>query len=245
MKLAILIAVVLVATLWRTPAVVVDLAARRLTGGEVRLVATEGTIWHGRGMVQVVDRSSQRWQPWRDLDWSFEPTALLRGRVGWRLVSGHADVARVEIAASGWRVAHVRIGGPARYFWQRLPHDIGKFGWSGDLAFDSPAMDCSWRGRCDGHLEVRWLNAGSDFVPDRVFGDYLLEADGSGGTFKLSCRTLAGTIRIEGNGEIPAAGKISLRATISGDPALLQRLTAIAGPWAKPAGTPGAWNITY
>jgi hypothetical protein len=245
MRLAFLAVALLAAILWRIPAGMVDLAVRRLTGDEVRLIASEGTLWHGHGVIEVVDRSSQRWQPWRDLDWSFDPWAPLRGRAAWKLISGRTEVARVEISASGWQLVHLRISGPARYFWQRLPHDFGRFGWAGDLALDSPAMFCTWQARCTGHLEVRWLNAGSDFLPERVLGDYLLQADGTAGDFALSCRTLAGVIRIDGTGHLPAEGKVSLRATVAGDPALLQRLTAIAGPWAKPGDTAGVWTITY
>lgn len=245
MKVAVLALAVLLAILWRAPAAMVDFAVRRASGNEVRVVGNDGTLWRGHGTVEVIDRSTRIWQPWRSFEWTFDWAALLRARPTWHMSSGRSEVARLDFSPGGWRVAHLSISGPARYFWQRLPHDVGRFGWAGDLAIESPEMACSWQSRCSGHIEVRWLNAGSDFLPERVFGDYLLQADGTAGDFQLSMRTLAGAVRIEGRGQFPAQGKISLQATVTGDPALLQRLTAVAGPWAKPTGSPGVWAIAY
>lgn len=245
MRASLVVAAVLAAILWRAPASLVDLAARRAGAGEVRVSASEGTLWGGQGTVEVIDRPTQAWQSWRRIQWTFEPAALLRARVGWRVLSGGVPMARLEASPSGWAIVQLDVSGPARLFWQRIPHELGKFGWAGDLTLTSPGIECTWDGRCSGRLEARWLNAASDFLPNRPLGDYALEARGDAGDILLNWHTLRGDIRVEGDGRLSARGGVSLKGAIAGDPVLLQHLTAVAGPWVKPTGGPGRWSFDF
>jgi hypothetical protein len=245
MRSAFLVAISLLAILWRAPAGLMDEVARRISAGQVRLTSADGTLWRGRGIVEVVDRATRSWSPWREIEWIFAPAALLHGRVGWQIASGNKPIVRAEVSSSAWYLTQLDVDGPASLFLSYIPNELGRLGWSGDVALGSPAVRCTWRGVCDGYLDVHWLNAGSDLLPERAFGDYELEAEAVSGNVSLRWRTSRGRIRIDGQGHLSAAGKATLKATIAGDPTLLRHLTAVAGPWAKPTDNPGVWNLVY
>lgn len=232
-----------VCLVWRLPASLADQWLAWFSEGAVRLADAEGTVWAGRGDLMVVDPARRAWQPWLAVAWRVDWGALWRGRLGWDWSSGGQRLARAEVSPAGVSVEALRLGGPARFFAERIPHSLGRAGWRGDLALDAPGWQCDWSGRCTGKAELRWLGAASDLLRDRDLGDYRVVVTADEGVMRLEWRTLRGDVRVEGDGRWAIDARPDLRVTISGDPALLQHLPGVAGRWATPGARPGTWVV--
>jgi general secretion pathway protein N len=228
------------------PATLIDQVVSNVSQGALRISEAEGSVWSGRGLLNVIDLASQERRPWRRIRWSFDPIGLFRGELAWQIISRDVETSRLAIGIPGWQVVDFAISGPAQNLLQRIPGPLGKLGWDGDVDLKVGSLNCSWRGECGGQMEAQWIGAGSDFLPGKVFGDYRIEAKGVGGEFALSWdSTKASNVRTSGTGKIAKSGAISLNGTVTGDPELLSRLPAIAGPWAKPTASRDTWRIVF
>lgn len=246
MRLLVFVLVVLAVLVVRAPATLFDRMAGDASDGDVRIAQAEGTIWSGHGVVDVLEMATRSRRPWCRLQWSFDPIGLFRGRLAWKIITGEAEVSMLSLGISGWQVTDLRISGPARYFLQRIPGPLSKFGWDGDVRLEASRFECSWRGLCGGQLDATWRGAGSDFLPGQVFGDYKVEVEGTAGEFSLDWSSSEeSAVRTSGTGRLSPAGAVSLTGTVKGDPMLLSRLPAIAGPWAKPTEAGDTWKIVF
>jgi hypothetical protein len=246
MRLLVFVVVVLAVLVARAPATLFDRLAGDVSGGGVRIGQAEGTIWSGHGVVDVLEATTRSRRPWYRLQWSFDPIGLFRGRLAWKIIVGDAEVSMLSFGMAGWQVTNLRIGGPARYFLQRIPGPLSKLGWDGDVRLEASRFECSWRGLCSGGVDATWRGAGSDFLPGQVFGDYKVEVNGTAGEFSLDWSSSEeSAVRTSGRGRVSPAGAVSLAGTVKGDPLLLSRLPAIAGPWAKPTDAGDTWKIVF
>ena len=227
------------------PASLIDRAGQALSHGHVRVGSAEGTIWHGRGVIEVADSATKSWTLWRQVQWSLDIPAIFGGWLAWRLSVEGAESSQLAFGPSRWRVTNLTMVGPARYLVQHFANPLAKLGWQGDLRLATPSLECSWQGICDGHLSAHWLNAGCDCLPEQVFGDYAIEAVANAGRVRFDLTTVAGAIRVTGSGGFSTEKPLSLDATVSGDPLVLSRLPAVASPWATPTEDPGIWNIHF
>ena len=228
------------------PARLVDQIISEVSQGAVRIGETEGSVWNGRGLLNVIDLPTQERRPWRRIQWVFDPIGLFRGEMAWQIITDIAGTSRVAIGVSGWRIANLGVSGPAQNFLQRMPGPIGKLGWDGDIDLNVARLDCSWLQVCDGQMDARWNGAGSSFLPGQVFGDYEMKANGVAGEFELSwSSTKESNVQTSGIGKVKKSGDLSLAGTVKGDPELLSRLPAVAGPWAKPTSSRDTWRIVF
>ncbi|RTL57988.1 MAG: hypothetical protein EKK46_01425 [Rhodocyclaceae bacterium] len=229
MKRAVFLVLLAIGILWRLPADLVGAGLQRLSVGQVRLGAAEGTVWSGRGRLDVLDPVAQTWRLWRDIDWSFWPEGLLRARLTWQAHLGVAEASRLEVGLAGWRGAPLNIGGSVREMALVISSDLAKLGWQGDFSVNGVDFACDWQRACGGNLTVRWTGAGCDVLPGATFGDYEATVLGDGGGLAISWHTLRGNVRIEGKGLWVPGGQVHFTGVVDGDPALLQRLPAVAG----------------
>lgn len=235
---------VVVALVWQTPATVADSGLGWLSAGTLRIAQAQGTLWTGRGAVMGLDSTTDGWQPWLIVEWTLNASALLRGKLSWEVTSAHVPVARTSMGFGGIEISQLRLGGPARFFLGLVPNSLGRAGWKGDIATESPRFHCSWHGLCEGHAELRWIGAASDLLPGDALGDYKLAIDGSSGNQILfQVQTIDGPIRVEGQGRWELDGPLVFDGTIKGNAGLLQRLPSVAGPWVRPSVEPGTWNV--
>jgi hypothetical protein len=246
MRLLAFVLVVLAVLVVRAPATLFDRVAGDISDGGVRIGQATGTIWSGNGIVEVLEVTTRSRRPWFRLQWSFDPIGLFRGRLAWKIIAGDAEVSTLSLGISGWQVTDLRISGPARYFLQRIPGPLSKLGWDGDVRLEASRFDCSWRGLCSGGADAYWKGAGSNFLPGQVFGDYRVVVEGTAGEFSLDWSSSEGSVvRTSGKGRVSPTGAVSLAGTVTGDPMLLSRLPAIAGPWAKPTEAGDTWKIVF
>ena len=229
----------------RLPGSLIDAAVDRLSAGSVRLAQAEDSVWHGSGTLLVADPVTQRWQPWLLVDWHTDFTGLWRGALGWQLASGGGPLAEIEIGPGGFRMKRIRVRGPARFFLERIPHTLGRGGWEGDVAIESPDWHCSWSMHCAGSAEVRWYGARSKLLPLDHFGDYRIAI--SSKDSEISARidtTGSGEVQIDGDAHWLIGGAPSCTGTLRGNPVLLSRLPSIAGNWVRSSGEPGIWLVS-
>lgn len=216
----------------------------RASAGTLRLAQAAGTLWSGRGVVMGLVSAPDAWRPWLPAEWTLDALSVPSGMPSWEISSGGLPVARLGVRLGGIVVSRLRLRGPARFFLERIPHNIGHAGWKGDIAIESPSFQCSWHVHCEGRLELHWTDAASELLPGQELGNYQLTIDGApGGGLLFQLRTLDGHVRIDGGGRWTVGGVLAFNGTIKGSPELLQRLPSIAGPWVRPTKDSGTWII--
>lgn len=229
----------------RLPGSLIDAAVDQASAGALHLAQARGSVWHGGGALMVADPVTQRWQSWLALDWDADFSQLWRGIVGWRFTSGGGTLAEIEIGAGGIGLTKVQIRGPARFFLERIPNALGRGGWEGDVAIDSPSWHCSWTLRCDGSAELRWYGASSSLLPMYRLGDYRASISGMGGDISAHIDTTGGgEAHIDGDGHWTIGGTPGFTGTLRGNPVLLGRLPSVAGRWVRNGGEPGVWLVS-
>jgi hypothetical protein len=246
MRSFVLLLVVLVVMVVYAPATLVDRVVSEVSRGGVRIGASSGSIWNGRGVVSVVDVTTQTWQPWYGVQWSFDPIGLFRGRLSWQIINNSTNVSGVALGLSGWEVSGLHIAGPARHFLQRIPGTFSGFGWEGDISLEVGQFECSWRNLCTGRIGANWAAAGTDFLPGQVFGDYQIDVKAVAGiyTFDWSSSDMS-FVQTWGKGEMSDSGALRVAGNVKGSPELLSRLPAIAGPWVRPTEAGDTWRIAF
>lgn len=246
MKFLLAVLIVLAMVIAKTPAVWVDRLVSQVSRGELRLARTEGSIWSGRGAVNVIDVATHQWRPWFRLEWSLQPARLLQGRLAWLLTSDGVASSSLDIGISTLRVSELKLNGPAHYFWQRVPGPLAKFAWDGDVSLSIDLLECSWRGLCDGRLQAGWVGAASDFLPGQVFGDYLVQASGVAGDFRFNWTSSGESyVQTMGSGSVSHVGKVQLAGTIKGNAELLRRIPAVASAWVRPTAAEDTWEVHF
>jgi hypothetical protein len=245
MRFVVVVVAALIMVIAMTPATWADRLVREISNDEMRVGQCAGSIWNGRGLLNVIDPVSRQLRPWVRLDWSFRPARLLQGRVAWQLAMDGAS-SQLELGAMGWRVAEFRVNGPARNFWQRVPGPLAKMAWDGDISLAVDVLECSWRRVCNGRLQANWASAASEFLPGQIFGDYLVQANGSAGDFAFNWTSSSDSmVQLSGAGNVSGEGKVRLAGTIKGDPALLRRIPAVASAWVRPTAAGDTWEVHF
>lgn len=235
----------IVALLWQVPATVIDAGLDRASGGTLRLTQAAGTLWSGHGVVMGLVSAPDAWQAWLPTEWALDALSVPIGVPAWDISTGGLPVARLEFGIGGVVVSRLRLHGPAKFFIERIPHNIGHAGWKGEIAVESPRFQCSWHVHCVGRLELQWTHAASELLPGQELGNYQLTIEGApGGGVHFQLRTVDGRVRIDGGGRWMVGGVFAFNGTIKGSPELLQRLPSIAGPWVHPSGEAGTWTVT-
>jgi hypothetical protein len=229
----------------RLPGSLMDAAVDRLSDGGVRLMQAQDSVWYGSGTLMVADPVTQRWQSWLSVDWHTDFDQLWRGALGWHLGSGGVPLAEIEVSPGGFRMKQLRIRGPARFFLERIPGTLGRGGWEGDIAIDSPGWHCSWSLRCDGSAEARWYGARSNLLPMDHFGDYRIAIISKGSEISAHIDTTSsGEVHIDGEAHWVIGGTPDFAGTLRGNPILLSRLPSVAGNWVRSGGDPGVWVVS-
>lgn len=246
MRFVVVVVVVLIMGIAMTPATWVDRLVSEISNDELRVGQAAGSIWSGRGVLNVIDPVTRQWHPWLSLVWSLQPALLLKGRLAWDLTTDGGASSHLDLGITGVRVAEFRVKGPARYFWQRVPGPLAKMAWDGDISLTVDALECSWQLICNGRLQASWASAASEFLPGQVFGDYLVQASGVAGDFAFNWTSGSDSaVQLSGAGNVSGEGKVQLSGTIKGDPALLRRIPAVAGAWVRPTTADGTWEVHF
>lgn len=212
------------ALLWHWPASSLDQLVYRLSQQHLRLANAHGRIFQGQAMLLV--HNQRQWQRLQAIRWQLHGKDLLRGQIHITLdaAPGQLDI-RLDTHGYAFqpRQLHLDAAGIAPL----LPAALGRYGWQGQLEFNSnEAYVCTWSaGRCQGKLDILWQNAGIRQLGSAPLGDYVLQiqaenqADEAGQHLQL--RPLRGRLELSGQGYYASRQGLNFRglARLTSSPA--------------------------
>ncbi len=225
------------------PASLLDAALARASDGRLRLLDASGSVWSGAGTFASLSSDGRAAQPWLEGHWRAEFGQLLAGRIGWRVSELDATVLQLRLAPDGIEVTEADLDAPLRPLLDSIPHPLARAGWRGSARLSTPGWRCGWRGECQGSALLTWIDAGVELVPGRRFGDYELAASARGRAGTLQLRTLAGELRIDGQGGWSENGRVRFEGRVEGPPEIVGRLPNVMDGIAFPTGKPGVAEI--
>ena len=192
------------------PATLLDVALKRTTHGRLRLPEARGSLWAGTGQLELRDPSGRAGFG-TAMHWTFQPSSLLRGRLGFAVAFG--DATRrfpVSLSPFGLEFSHADFLLPAAVLGVATPR-MALLEPTGDLHVRIPML--SYRSDVlSGHGVVDWMSAGSALTPVAPLGDYQLNFVGAHG-FHASLRTISGPLRLDGGASRTDDGPMLLFAT--------------------------------
>lgn len=235
--------VVIILTVLRLPAGLMDTLVSTQSQGKLRIVETSGGLWSGSGVLAISD-ANRRLNSVRSIEWDIK----LGSAQGFGLnlkIKEHGRL-QIHLVLMPNRIVLEQLKAelPVNILLTLVDHPVAHAGWSGSLALDSDGLWCDWKRNCEGSVQGRWLNAGQSIVPDRALGTYQFKLLALGTTLDLGVTTLDGDIRIEGNGQISTSGTYKFKATVEGDPEIVGRIPNIMDQNAKSSGVPGRIIVT-
>lgn len=178
------------------PATLLDVALKRATNGRLRLPEAHGSLWVGKGQLELRDPGG-RAGVGTAMRWIFQPSALLRGRLGFEVVIG--DAARgfpASLSPFGLELRDADFLLPAAALGVASPR-MALLEPTGDLHVRIPTL--SYRGDVlAGDGVVDWMSAGSALTPVAPLGDYELRFVGTPNGLHATLRTISGPLRLEG-----------------------------------------------
>ena len=180
------------------PASLVDAALQRATEGKLRLADARGTLWSGRGQLEVRDWL-QRTGVARNLAWRILPLYFLRGQFHAEIVLDQAAKPfPVTISMTQIELADADINLPAAALGLGEPK-LAPLGLTGDVLLHIGRLAVG-RTAFSGNATVQWRGAGSTYTRVSPLGDYELRIEGEGSTLRASLRTLQGPLQLDGQG---------------------------------------------
>jgi general secretion pathway protein N len=180
--------------------------------GRIVLTDTQGTLWKGSARARI--RAAGGDVLLDRLEWRFLPARLASGRVAFDVsATGRGLDARSQVARGfgGWELRDVAAHGDAAVLTPLAPM-IAAWRPEGNVAISSPAIEWNARG-ARGDLSAEWKDAAVSISDVRPLGSYRIDMHAEGGPAKITLATLAGPLRISGNGTFaPPSGLV-----LSGD----------------------------
>ena len=225
------------------PAALLDTGLRRASGGALGVAQAEGTLWQGRGLLQLQNGTAG---PVLPLVWRFEPAGLLGGELRWQGLPESALRGSFGFGAGGVALHDARLEAPAGLLLSAMPGALAHAGWQGDLKLQAGDWRCSADGECRGGLRLQWFSAGSALLPGQRLGDYELQVAGLGKQLDFTLATLAGEVRLEGRGGVGTDGRdLHFDGRVAAPPKILGMLPGIGDGVLRDDGRPGSLAIRY
>lgn len=215
----------ILALLAQLPASLLASVLHHKTGGQVRLSAVHGSLWHGAGQVALGENAL-----WEAVQWRLVPTDLLYGKLGLRF-EADGGKAHVRLGASSIELLdtdlQVNIAPLARLDKRSAPYGLG-----GRARLNTS----QWKvgSTAAGSLSIDWLQASSrQLMLPGPLGDYRVQINPEASHWKITVSTLGGALEVNGLGTwSPAAGlaaEVLFRAA-PGSETLLAPLLNQVGP---------------
>ena len=199
------------------PAIIVDVGLDRATGGRLRLAAPAGSLWAGRGHLELLDPdvSSGIGRP---VEWRLAPGSLRHGGIGFEVLAG--GVERPFSVIFSWRrfeISAARMSLPAGALGVALPQ-LAPLELTGNLLLDVPSA--VWEdGQLNGGAAVRWSSAGSALSAISPLGSYELKLECSHSIARLALSTIESALELSGSGAWTVGHRPQLRASARVQPA--------------------------
>lgn len=180
------------------PATLIDARLRAASEGRIRLAEARGTLWSGRGYIELRDLKRQTGIA-RNIVWRVRPAYLLRGKLRYDVTLGHALKAfPATLSFSRMEVTDAEINLPAAVLSLAEPQ-LAPLELAGDVQLRVARLSLG-RGAIEGSGTLQWRGAGSALAPVLPLGDYELRFKGDGAAVRASLRTLQGPLQVDGQG---------------------------------------------
>jgi len=197
------------------PAALVNTYLNRMTGGQLTLARTEGTLWQGSGVLLL--RHGTQFLPLGRYAWQVRPATEL-GRIS-LVVDGGGD-APSHLLISPWRNEVEVLRGnallPAQLLAVFAPQ-LTPYRLSGELLLSSEHFLVTPDSSA-GTVTLDWRQATSGLTDIAPLGDYRVLLLGEEKDLKITLSTLGGKLLLSGNGLIKSGGKLSLQGTAQATP---------------------------
>jgi general secretion pathway protein N len=205
------------------PARLLDARLDAASGGRLRLVSTEGTLWSGHATAELRDDAGRRrWAA--PLGWRLRPAALLAGRLDYRLATvPGASLASLSLSRSRVEMTGLDLALPAKAMAAAIP-DLAPWGVDGELRLVSNQLGFG-PGHASGKFTLQWRSAGSALAPVAPLGDYALEAEARDAGWHARLHTIAGPLQLSGEGAWRPGHPADFEAIARVPPALAPELS--------------------
>jgi len=202
----------LVSMVLTMPATFIGARAANATGGQLRVSDAEGNLWSG-SLKATLDTPGGPFALDR-VTWRFMPGELVRGRVAFDVAVDSRDARGNAQLLRGFSQWEAR-GANARLDARALPLFYPVVAaWRPEGAVQVSSDDVRWNEReMQGNVNVEWRDASVALSDVKPLGSYRLAAQGAGDTVKVALSTLAGALRMSGQGEV----KLPAGATFTGE----------------------------
>lgn len=213
------------------PATWLAWGATRMSQGAVHIGTPTGTVWNGRGDLQMHGTLGS--QSIGDLHWRVNPLWLVLGRlhVSLRGLGAPDGTAQLQVARHRMQVEELHASLPVQLA-GLVYAPAGFFAPTGHLQLNAPKLEID-AGGIHGSAEVLWRGAGGRFTGDTSLGDYRIEVDGRGETAALKLSTVNGRLELAGTGQWRVVGDGEIRfnghAVAKSDAAQLEPLLTALG----------------
>ncbi|XZG71498.1 type II secretion system protein N [Chitinibacteraceae bacterium HSL-7] len=195
----------------------------------LRAGGISGTIWQGEaaqfgiGERQLLGRTQ----------WQFEPEALMRAQLAWR-ITGDGGQVRAVVSPGGWSLEQVDVTLP---IWTLLALDrrTAGLGLSGSLRVIEPHLDAKTQ-----RIGLNVAALGSALTPNlNPLGDYRVELSRQAQQMHWQVAPQRGRLQLSGNGTVAANGvQGALTFTVPGDDlAQFKPLLDLIAPGSGPSRT--------
>lgn len=218
---------------WIAPATLLDGVLDARTAGHLRLTAAQGTLWSGKGTLEIRDAATAAVLT-RDLSWQLDPRQLLFVRLAWRLVVAAGEPSMVTATMSRIEIAQLHLDLPAAAIAKALPAATGYgFGGQVQLHIDTLVFGPDVT---QGSATLQWHGASTALAPISPLGSYELHLQGVGADMGIRLQTLQGPLLLEGTGTLasgrrPAFTALARVSSVEGEAlAPFLRLFAVENP---------------
>ena len=186
------------------PAVLFDSRLSTASGGRLRLAATEGTLWNGRGRVELIDASGRAGID-RSVAWHSRPWTLFFGQVDLDVrMEGAAKEFSVSLSPAGVTVARPDFAVPASAMGLVFPK-LAPFEPGGEVFLHVDELRFS-NGAAGGSAVLQWRAATSALTGRVSLGDYEIRFDETAEP-RTVLHTLNGPLRIDGKEILDTDGR--------------------------------------
>lgn len=242
---AAVLAAVAIEAIWLAPAALVDARVAHWTRGTLRIAATDGTLWRGRGVL--VAGTAQV-----PIGWRIDAWPLLRGELRAQLLPDEAAAPagspRADVAVAGSRIVlrDVDVTVPAALFVNAAgPASVATLTLAGDARITTASLDWS-PPLARGDAQLAWRGARLGLAGGAApvdLGDLraTLTADGD----RLAGPVFNAGGEVEVRGELAVQANQALRVSLSlaprrpADAGLARTLAAIGAPAAD------GWRVEW
>jgi len=204
------------------PATLIDASLRRASEGRIRLAEAHGTVWSGKGQIEIRD-ARRRIGIARSIQWRLRPADLLRGKLQYEVSLAHSGKRfPVTVSFSRIEVTNAELDLPAAVLGM-VEAQLASLELAGDMLIRIARLS-SVRGAVEGSGTLQWRGAGSALAPVSPLGDYELRFKGDGAAVRASLRTLRGPLQLDGEGAWTGGRNLTFRGMARIPPQHRQKL---------------------